>query len=69
MSNINIFRELHPSSINYLQPLNNVHYVSKFIENLLIEENFRKSILRNIVNDFDKIKFSKYSITNAIGDI
>ena len=69
MSNINIFRELHPSSINNLQPLKNVHYVSKYIENLLLEDSYRKDTLRKIVNDFEKIKFTKYSINNALGDI
>ena len=55
MSNINIFRERNPSSINYLQPLNNVINVSKFVEKLLIEESFRIDILKNVINDLKKL--------------
>ena len=69
MSDIKIFRELHPSSIEYLQPLDNELLVSIFIKKVLNNKNLRKELLNNIFSDYEKLKKNKYSLIKCLNDI
>jgi len=69
MSDIRIFRELHPSSVEFLQPLDNEILVSNFIKKVLNSKNLRNKLLNNIFSDYEKLKKTKYSLKNFLNNI
>ncbi len=69
MSDIKIFKELHPSSLKVLQPLDNVQSVSDFVDKLLVNDVLRKKMLQNINNDLKNLTESKHSIHNQLGKL
>lgn len=69
MSDINIFREIHPSSLIYLQSLKNVSKLIDSISKLLTKDSFRSILLDNIRKDYKILNRSENSLKKELCEV
>ena len=69
MSDINIFREIHPSSLVYLQPLKNVDRLINSISKVLTNDSFRFILLDNIRKDYKVLTRSENSLKKELFEL